>query len=182
MPDLDWNPHESISRLKPTAWSGRVWRFHNRRFEPTDPGGSRIYSGRYHRAPNRFAVEDTWPALYLAMAPETALAEVLRHMRPDLIYRLNEYRLSEIEVTFRAVLDCRDTATLGVSQEKITNDFEFTVTQMLASAAIRQGAEAILVPSATDLGDNLVVFPDQLDASSNLTVVSSRDPRLYVQR
>jgi hypothetical protein len=44
------------------------------------------------------------------------------------------------------------------------------------------GAEAVLVPSATGMGDNLVLFPDQLTAASRLTVISSRDPRLYVPR
>ncbi len=39
-----------------------------------------------------------------------------------------------------------------------------------------------LVPSATRLGDNLVLFPRQLRPDSRVSVVSSRDPQLYVSR
>ncbi len=38
----------------------------------------------------------------------------------------------------------------------------------------------MLVPSATLLGDNLIVFNRNLDESSRMTVVESVDPRLYV--
>ncbi len=40
----------------------------------------------------------------------------------------------------------------------------------------------MLVPSATLLGDNLIVFDRNLDELSRITVVESVDPRLYVDR
>jgi hypothetical protein len=42
--------------------------------------------------------------------------------------------------------------------------------------------EGLLVRSATRLGDNLILFPDNLRAGSRIEVVPSRDPRLFVQR
>jgi len=123
-----------------------------------------------------------WAALYLALSPEVSLGEVLRHFSPQLLPQLNEYRLSELEVELEAVLDCRDAAALGLSPEDLIRDYDFAITQEIAAAAIAQGAEGMLVPSATGMGDNLVVFPAQLHTTSRLAVVGSRDPRLYVPR
>lgn len=120
--------------------------------------------------------------LYLALSPEVSLGEVLRHFTPELLPQLNEYRLSELDVELETVLDCRDPAAFGLSAEDLIRDFDFTMTQEIAAAAIAQGAEGILVPSASGLGDNLVVFPAQLRSGSRLAVVGSRDPRLYVPR
>jgi len=52
----------------------------------------------------------------------------------------------------------------------------------LGCVALDAGAEAILVPSATRLGENLIIFPDNLQASSRVEVVDYRHPRLYVER
>lgn len=105
---------------------------------------------------------------------------MLRQLSPQVLPELDEYRLSEVEVELGAVLDCRDASLLGRSPDDLIRDREFTVTQEIAAAAIARGAEAILVPSATLLGDNLVVFPTRLQGTSRLVVVGSRDPRLYV--
>jgi hypothetical protein len=69
-----------------------------------DSSGSRIVSGRYHRASDQFSVDQTWAALYLALSPEVALGEVLRHFG-ELSPQLNEYRLSELGVELNVVLD-----------------------------------------------------------------------------
>jgi RES domain-containing protein len=95
---------------------------------------------------------------------------------------LNEYRVSELEVETEAVLDCRDAAALGLDPDDLVHDYEFEITQELAAAAIARDVEGILVPSATRLGDNLIVFPDCLHAASQMVVIDSRDPQLYVRR
>jgi hypothetical protein len=110
------------------------------------------------------------------------LAEVIRHLSPERFPRLNRYRLSEVEATLSAVIDIRDTTGLGIELEHLVGAYDMTNTQELAASAIERGCEAMLVPSATMLGDNLVAFPTQLRASSSLVVVGSRDPRLYVPR
>jgi hypothetical protein len=66
--------------------------------------------------------------------------------------------------------------------EDLIRDNDFSTTQELAAAAIALRAEAVLVVSATGLGDNLVVFPRMLRDSSILRAIGSRDPRLYVPR
>jgi hypothetical protein len=123
-----------------------------------------------------------WAALYLALSSEVSVSEVLRHFSPELMPQLNEYRLSELDVELEAILDCRDATALWLSHEDLMRDYDFAITQEIAAAAIAQGAEGILVQSATGLGDNLVVFPAQLRGASRLAVVGSRDPRLYVPR
>ncbi len=44
--------------------------------------------------------------------------------------------------------------------------------------ALALEAEAVLVPSATRLGDNLVILPDRLRQDSRIEPVGSIDPRL----
>lgn len=107
---------------------------------------------------------------------------MLRHLTPERLSRLNDYRLSEVEANLAAILDCRDAAVFGLSRDALLHDTDYRATQALAAAAIAHGAEALLVPSATLLGDNLVVFPVDLSLERRLAVVSARDPRLFVPR
>lgn len=95
---------------------------------------------------------------------------------------LNDYRISELSVRLEAVLDCRDPAPLGLSLEYLVHDTDFEVTQGIGAAAFAASFEGLLVVSATRLGDNLILFPDHLHSASQIAVVSSRDPRLYVER
>lgn len=177
-----WDAEAALRFLRETVWKGTTWRFHRHAYSPTDAGGSLLVSGRYHRGADEFSRSDAWSALYLALAPEASLGEVLRHFSPGLLPRLSEYRLTEIAVDLEAVLDCRDETAFGLAKGDLTKDYDFARSQTLAAAAIGVGAEAILVTSATGLGDNLVVFPAQLRHSSTLSVLGSRDPRLYVPR
>jgi hypothetical protein len=141
-----------------------------------------LYSGRYQRAPDLFPKAETWPALYLSLAAEISVAEVVRHLSLDMVTRLNRLRLSQLEVGLSRVVDCRSAARLGLEEGELIQDFDYSTTQAIGAAAIARGAEAILVPSATGLGDNLVVFPDRLRASSRMSIIGSRDPRLFVPR
>jgi RES domain-containing protein len=179
---IDWDARIPLSSIQPVPREGRAWRLHRRRYAATDHGGSLSVSGRYHRASDQFAEGETWAALYLALSAEVALGEIIRNVSPALLAQMNDYRLSELNVELEAVLDCRDATALLLKPDDLIRDHDFAITQEIAAAAIGQGAEGILVPSATRLGDNLVVFPTQLRATSRLEVISSRDPRLFVSR
>lgn len=96
--------------------------------------------------------------------------------------QLNDYRLSELDVELDAVLDCRDARVLGLTRADLIRDYDFTITQEIGAAVVDRGAEGILVPSATRLGDNLVVFPVKRLDTSRLVVLGSQDPRLYIPR
>lgn len=96
--------------------------------------------------------------------------------------KLNTYRLTELGIHLQAVLDLRNPDTRPADPNELLNDHNYTTAQNLALNALTAGAEGILVPSATRLGDNLVVFPDNLQPGSRLEIISSRDPVLYVDR
>jgi RES domain-containing protein len=173
-----WDAREAVSALNAKRRQAHAWRFHRRRYEALDASGSLLVSGRYNRGLDQVPADEAWPALYLALAPETALGEIVRHITPDLLGQLNDFRLSEVEADLSAVLDCRDETALGLPAGILTRDHDFAPAQALAAAAIDRGAEGILVPSATGLGDNLMVFPTRLQPNSRLVVIQSRDPRL----
>ena len=103
-----WNARAALAAIQAQSWKGNAWRFHRRRYDATDFSGSRIVSGRYHRARDQFSDDEVWAALYLALSPEVSLGEVLRHF-DQLMPQLNEYRLSEFAAELGAVLDCRNT-------------------------------------------------------------------------
>jgi hypothetical protein len=124
---------------------GHAWRFHRRRYGGTDSTGSRIVSGRYHRASDQFPDDQVWAALYLALSPEVSLGEVLRHF-DQLTPQLNEYRLSELGIELSTVLDCRNASALDLTAADLIRDGDFAITQEIAAEAIARGAEAVLVP------------------------------------
>ena len=177
-----WDAAAALEAAPVVVWEGHLWRMHKRRYRATDPGGARLVSGRYNRGLDRFPEEQTFPALYLATAPEICLGEVYRHVTPELLPSLNGFRLSELSVDLRKISDCRDAETVGLLAAHLLHDTDYEATQALGAAANSRGLEGILVPSATALGDNLILFPQNFLADSRIEVISSRDPRLYVRR
>ena len=139
-------------------------------------------SGRYNLGLDQVLASDAWAALYLGLSQAICIAEVLRHLTPTTFERLGFYRITELLVEASAVLDCRDPSVVGLTVEDLCDDLDYTVPQQLAGAALAVGAEGLLVPSATSLGDNLILFPKNRRRGSLLIVRSSVDPRFYVPR
>lgn len=65
-------------------------------------------------------------------------------------------------------LDCRDIDALGLTLETLLDDLAYDAGHALGLAAVRRGAEGILVLSATRAGDNLILFPDNLQPTSRI--------------
>ena len=158
------------------VWEGHLWRMHKRRFRAEGPGGTRLVSGRYNRGLDRFPEGETFPALYLALGPENCLGEVYRHVTPEILPSLNDFRLSDLCVSLQQVVDCRDPSTLGLSPEDLSHDTDYRATQALGTAAYSVGLEGLVVPSATRLGDNLILFPQNLLAGSRVRPGDLRHP------
>jgi hypothetical protein len=118
--------------------------------------------------------------------------------------RLRNRRLSIIEIHLEAVLDCCDTGTvdpdcdgeeccdltkLGLVHKDLCKDADeegeedecYSVPRALGQAARRLGVEGMLVPSATKLGNNLIVFEENLGGNSRLELIGHIDPKLYAQ-
>lgn len=163
-------------------WTGSVWRAHSRRYGPTDDGGSRRASGRWHvgaEDPDR-GDEPAWPALYTALDLAVCSFEVQRIVSrgEGTIARLKNYRYSELWLQLEAVVDVRDEAGMGLLAGALTRDDDLSRPRRIARAARDRGAEAILVPSASRVGDNLILFLDLRRPGSVIEVVRSLDPNL----
>ena len=164
-------------------WTGDAWRCHSRRYAGRDPGGSIKATGRYHRGRDRYPASETWPALYAALAPHVALAEMLRHTRamPELATK----RITRLRVALSAVLDgtglLRGDPSNTLAIDDLCRPVNYAVTHAIADAARARGAEALLMPSCTRLDRNiLVIFPDRLRAGSSISVLETEDPDLFI--
>jgi hypothetical protein len=122
---------------------------HKRRYRATDPGGARLVSGRYNRGLDRVPEGETFPALYLATAPEICLGEVYRLITPELLESLNDFSLSELSVSLQEIADCRDPSVLALTPEALSHDTNYRATLSLGVAANPLGLEGLFVPSAT---------------------------------
>ncbi len=181
-PTDDWDAARAVAACLIVGWEGRTWRMHKQTYLATDASGSRKYSGRYNRGLDLFPDGETWAALYLATSAEICLGEVLRHITPALLPLLNNYRISEIAVRLDNVLDCRNADALGLEVVDLCHDTDFTIPHLLAREALSRGFGGMLVPSATRLGDNLIVFPKNVSDAASFNIVGERNPALYVPR
>ncbi|WLD14127.1 RES family NAD+ phosphorylase [Planctellipticum variicoloris] len=173
-----------LKRLLPTteAYTGRVYRSSTPRYakesDLLNGAGGRRTGGRWN--PVGIAV------VYASLTPETAMAETLAH------YRYYAIGLEDamprtfvaIDARLQAVLDLRLGTVrqrLQVSLDRILKvDWRKEVqagrepiTQVLGRAASDVGLEGLIVPSAASPdGQNLLVFPKNLQTGSELRVLS----------
>ena len=99
------------------------------------------------------------------------MAEAWRYIDPDLIDAVKGMRRTEIAVNLSSVLDCRDIAVLGIPEDALLDDRNYDAGHALGRAVVERGTEAMLVPSATRLGDNLIVFTANLRPDAYLDIV-----------
>jgi len=71
-------------------------------------------------------------------------------------------------------------SVLGLTLADVTDDYDYSITQAIAAEALGRGVEALLVPAASLVSANLVVFVDNLLPTSTTDPLDSVDPRLYV--
>jgi len=175
----DWDASRAVSSLTTQSLRSTVWRGHRRRYGALDYSGSRFLSGRYHQASDLFPPDQTWPAFYTAIGLHVALGEIVRNIEQ---HDLAAFRFTEIRVELQAVIDCRDLLAVGLTAADLLDDTDYAVPLAHVAAAIGRGAEAILVPSAFLLGDNLIIFPLLIRYGSSLVAGRSIDPRLIKDR
>ncbi len=172
-------------------WAGSAWRYHRRRYDPTDTSGALRVSGRYHRGLDRHPVADCFPALYLALDPLVCACELVRTIVDRIassepsslqaqIGRLNvdTFRFTRFELSLARVLDCRPRTGASAALQSALTGPEIELTRNLASVDRQAGIEALIVPSATLVGDNLILFPDIVADESRFAPVEHFDPVL----
>lgn len=175
-----------IRTCQSSEWRGDAWRHHAASRTATESAGSIKFSGRYNRGHDQFAPEECWEALYLSLGRDIALGELIRHLGEDrapTFVRLKNRRLSKLYLELANVVDCRSASSLGIQEDDLLGDSDaaYSIGQAIGGSAALLGYEAILVPSATRLGHNIIVFPMNVRHSSLVTVIESIDPALFVE-
>jgi len=90
---------------------------------------------------------------------------------------LKGYRYSGLRVRLEAVLDLRDVSAMVLPSGALTRD-DLSLPRSIAYAARRRAVEAMLVPSASLVGDTLILFLDLRRAGSVVDVIRTLDPNL----
>lgn len=144
-------------------WSGTAFR---QVFEGTEVLRANVRGGRW----NPPAVE----ALYCSLQPRTAAAEVdhliARQPVPIRTPRVT-YRLS---VTLAKVADLRDLGALescGIASEMVMGE-DLSAPQLVGGAVNWLQCAGMLIPSARDAGDNLVIFVNNMGPTDAIEPVS----------
>lgn len=117
-------------------------------------------------------------AIYATFERRTALAEgnhaiAVQPLRPKIarwIYSLQVEVRSAIDLSDRDLL-----AQAGVTDVELASD-DHTACQLVGGAAAWLGRDGLIVPSARDPGNNLVMFTANLDPNAELVVVGKREP------
>ena len=166
-----------------TKFEGRVFRFIKPRYSSADD----ISNGEGGlKASGRWNLKGCCQISYTSLAPETALAESLAHVR---YYRLPEATalprvLVSLDVSLHRVLEVTDgdvRMRLKLADHTIRNhDWrkvnrggKEALTQAWGRTFADAGYEGILVKSAAGNAANLVVFPRNLDERSVFRVEKS---------
>lgn len=170
-----WNAQHAVDAGILIPLKQAVWRGHRRRYPAIDHGGSLRSSARFHQAAIDFPNGPTWPALYTAFDLAVALGELQRNIRSE---NIDQYRFTEIWVQLEEVLDCRDLDALGLAEADLFDNTDFETPRALVAAAIDRNVEGIVVPSASRLGDNLIIFPHLVRTRSVVVEVRTIDPVL----
>jgi RES domain-containing protein len=159
-----------------TSWSGRVWRCHHRSHAALSADGSLGGVGGRFNAGVESPIKPPFRALYTSVESGAALLEVVRHLG----YRATDDRavvalediamrvLTQIDVALRRVFDWSRDAAL---RDLLTSDTSYAYTQKLGAAAAMAGAEAILVPSATGIDANLIIFIENAGDGTHIDIV-----------
>lgn len=148
-----------------------------------------MYSGRYNRGHDQFDPSECWETLYLSLGRDIVLGELIRHLGMDgkiAVHNLRSRRISRLRLDLSNVIDCSDLDRMGINMidlfpdDDALEDAAYNLGQDIGSAAFILGYEAMLIPSATRLGTNRIVFPANLRPGSRIQVIDSVDPALYV--
>lgn len=161
-----------LDEVSPADFSGEVCRHTGPGIHPLSTTGAQTQGGRWNPA-------NSFPALYLALSEDTAAAEFYRraageNRSPDdlLPRRLHTYtvRLSAIlNLTDKDVLD-----GLDIFKDDLASN-DRSLCNALGDAAHYVGFEGIRAPSATGVGEVLVVFWDRLKAGSTVEPIAFKD-------
>ena len=159
--------YDAIESLGVSAVSLRVFRHISEGRDCLSGEGARRFGGRWNPP-------GTFPTLYTSLSLEGAIAELDRLMRRQrrTTQELLPRRICEIGTRLTNVLDLThldSLAAVGLSTAGLRRN-NLGPCQRAGQAAHQLGVEALLVPSATRVANNLVIFPANVRPDSSLTV------------
>jgi len=163
---------EEISKIKPVSLSKVFFRLVALKHaeEILGPQGSLKCGGRYNPA-KKFG------ALYLGESENVCKTEKYVRVNPDL---LDSQVLGKIRISLKKVLDLtniNNLKKLGIKKEDLMykkSEGGWNLTCRIAHLAYQMGIEAILAPSTTGEGDNLVVF-DKYIKEDKIKLISKKE-------
>lgn len=154
---------KNIQRVAPSPLTGTYFRSvslgYQREF--LDTQGSFEHGGRYNPV-------GEFGALYMSDSEELCKVEVQKRIKPDCA---DLQTTRKIKASLARVLDLtnpKNLRKLGITKQDLIQERSrggWALTQDIARAAYKSGYEAILAPSATSKGNNLVIFDQYVDAA-----------------
>jgi len=161
--------NDKFSRLKVFSTDKVCYRIVSAGHDPLSTNGSLLYHGRYNNG--RFLV------LYAATSEKVCSEE---QKRKTTVNVKGAYKRAKLEVKLKKVIDLTDEknlAVIDVKKEDLICD-EWTITQHIANMAYQKGIEALIVPSATGKGENIVMFTENFTNSTSVKKIDEKEIRV----
>ena len=145
--------------IKPISLDASCYRIVSQKYDTLNTNGSLLYPGRYNSG--EFLV------LYTSDSREVCEAELARktEIKTKLIYKI-----AKLNVKLRKVFDLtneKNLKALDIQEDNLIGG-SWNLTQHIASLAYQKGYEALLVPSATGKGNNIILFPENFTKDSTI--------------
>lgn len=133
------------------------------------------------RSGGRWGPEGAYSVLYLGRPPETVVVEAYRHLVDDdenlTGAMVGPRRFSTVDIEIDDVLDLRaETAQhlVGLDAAALRSDVdEYAACRRVGQAAHQLSLHGVIAPAATELGDTLALFDEQLSAVELPRLVTS---------
>ena len=161
---------KNIQKLVPSPLAGTYFRSVSPEYEGQvlDTRGSFKHGGRYNPT-------GEFGALYISDSEKLCKAEVEKRIKLTCV---DSQAIRKIKVSLTKVLDLTKSGNLkklGVTKQDLIQDRNeggWTLPRNIARLAYKSGYEAILTPSATSKGNNLVIFGKHID-TARIKIVST---------
>jgi len=169
MPEYQKRRKDKFSKLKVFPIERVCYRIVSKGHDPLSTNGSLLYHGRYNNG--RFLV------LYAAASEKVCSEE---RKRKTTVKVKGAYKRAKLKVKIKKVIDLTDEKNLEAidikKEDLICNDW--TITQHIANMAYQKGIEAIIVPSATGKGENIVMFTENFTNSTSVKKIDEKEIRV----
>jgi len=163
---LERNFREKLNRIKPIKLNCICFRaLHKDYTDPLNTDGNLKVFGRWH-------IKGSFRALYTSESRKTCIEELKRKVEDSEI--IESFRIHALEIDVTKILDLSKEENLRILKlEKIDilygsieNPEDIIVPNTLAKCVYELGFEGILVDSVTNIGKNIIIFPQNLKIKS----------------